>query len=653
MERWKKGFAKHQPNIRIDFQQDTSDAGFPALYTGKVDLLLTSRVKFFSLLGFEIVYEYDPVEIRALRPGVQAATQIFVNKANPLQKVTFDQLDGIFGAQRTGGFQGTVWQASAARSADKNIRTWGQLGLSGEWKDKPIHVYGSTIKPRVDNGMETLVFHGGDKWNEALREYADKTLPDGTIETAGRQIVQALQHDKYGIAFATVPAGQAAAKALPISASAAGPFLHATAATVQARRYPLAGDRFWYTNLTPGKALDPPLREFLRYTLSPEGQAAAVATGKYLPIPPHELAESARGLDDIHVNKLEPRTNNLPKQRATVPAFDVSNLPLYAPQHHVSGTLRIWGSSFIKGELAKAWEDGFHKFQPGVKIEYNLRTAANGVPGLYAGVADIAADRPIMFDELLTYQRVLHRSPIEIPMVTGTFDEPGASNPQAIFVNTKNPISKISLQQLEGVFGAQRTGAYIGTQWRPELSRGPEGNIRTWGQLGLTGDWANKPIHTYGVNLQVNPRLLLEERVFNGGDKWNEDLREYANFYDPNGVYVLAPQTMMKDLSGDPYGITYTGMEYKTPQTKPLALAQTNAGPFFDLTIENVQKRSYPLYMEEVWYIDRVPGEPLDPRVQEYMRYVLSRQGQQDVVNGRHFIPLTREVVEEQLKKLQ
>jgi len=334
--------------------------------------------------------------------------------------------------------------------------------------------------------------------------------------------------------------------------------------------------------------------------------------------------------------------------------WDLSGLPSYVPRQKVSGSIRMWGLNYLSdGLLAKYWEDGFRSYQPGVTFDLHLYTALTAFCGLNTGLADLAPSRKITFDDLEGFERMFNHDPLEITMVTGSYDVPGWANALGIFVNRRNPISRLTFRQLDGILGTERTGGYQGTTWHPEIARGRDENIRTWGQLGLTGEWADKPINVYGLNLRYHQQIQIEERVFKGGDKWNEHLREYANYAKPDGTMALAAHELMQDLGDDPYGIAYSGMQNRSPQTKILALSERDGGPYVDLTIENVQNRTYPLLGEEYWYLNRKPGQPIDPKIGEFLRYTLSREGQAEVARDGKFLPLTAEVVREQLKKLE
>ena len=334
--------------------------------------------------------------------------------------------------------------------------------------------------------------------------------------------------------------------------------------------------------------------------------------------------------------------------------WNLDDLPEYKPEQKVSGTIRVWGSGyFAQGKLGQYWEEGFQKYQPDVKFEYHLKAPALGIPALCVGVADLAPSRHITFDETLMFERVFERDPVQITAVTGSLNVPGWNYALGIFVNNENPITKLTMKQLDGIFGAEREGGYDGTTWRTDIARGASENIRTWGQAGLTGGWADKPIHIYGDNLRYHIPRTFERLVFGGSDKWNEGLHEYANYKNANGTNTLEAQEVMDAVAKDPYGIGYSTVAYSSPATKVLAIAQRDSRAYVELTLDNVRDRTYPLYDEVYFYFDHDPAKPIEPKVKEFLRYVLSREGQDAVQRDAKYLPLTASVVQEQLKKLQ
>src|SRR6202790_304848 len=163
--------------------------------------------------------------------------------------------------------------------------------------------------------------------------------------------------------------------------------------------------------------------------------------------------------------------------------FDLSDLPHYKPEQRVSGTIRMWGSNyFTDSPLAQYWEKDFQKYQPGVKFDFHLRTSEHAISSLIYGKSDLSPmGRQIMWDEQLAFQREYKYLPLGIVAVTGSYDVSGWNPPIGVYVNKDNPLAHMSLAQMDGVFGAQRSGAWRDLTWDTKLARGPEKNIRAWG----------------------------------------------------------------------------------------------------------------------------------------------------------------------------
>jgi phosphate transport system substrate-binding protein len=368
-------------------------------------------------------------------------------------------------------------------------------------------------------------------------------------------------------------------------------------------------------------------------------------------------------LDPLELQKA--RAEGLKKRAARVfytKKFDLSGLPEYKPTAKMSGTIRQWGSNYLADSMLERYlEEGFRKYHPEVKFENNLSSTFIGVAGLYAKRADLAPmGRKATWDELQGYQRAFNALPVEIMMATGSYDVAGWTFALVPFVNKDNPITKLTLEQLDGIFGAQRDGGWIGNEWDPSAARGPEKNVRTWGQLGLTGEWADKPIHVYAYNLNYHFPRDFAEKVMKGSNKWNETMREFSNKTRTGiaagdkdfGTLLGAGEQMIAEVAKDPYGITYTGILYRTPDVTPLALAKDARSPYVEPTLETVQARTYPLTREVYYYTNRPPGKTIDPLIQEYLRFVLSREGQEAVQRDGKYLPLTADAAREQLRKL-
>jgi phosphate transport system substrate-binding protein len=343
--------------------------------------------------------------------------------------------------------------------------------------------------------------------------------------------------------------------------------------------------------------------------------------------------------------------------------FDLSGLPAYEPRREVTRTLAQWGNHYIRlSGLAAAWEAGFRKYHPNASFNDNLASSSVAFSGLVAGVADMAQlGRQAIWDELQAAQRQDQfgggpgRVPLEVTVCTGSYNVPGWTFALGVFVNEANPIGELSVQQLDGIFGSERRGGWIGLEWDSAIGRGSDRNIRTWGQAGLTGEWAQRPINVYGYNLNFHFPDEFAKKVFGGGRKWNEQLRDYANDVVDGKLFVAGDQ-MMRDLANDPYGIAYTGLPHHIPGTKPLALSEGAGTPAVPLSLESVQSRTYPLTRDVFCYVMYGSGSgtpKVNPDAGEFLRYVVSREGQQMVqeVDGK-YLPLTAAESAAQLDKL-
>jgi phosphate transport system substrate-binding protein len=332
-----------------------------------------------------------------------------------------------------------------------------------------------------------------------------------------------------------------------------------------------------------------------------------------------------------------------------LPSLAAEQLPDYKPMRKLTGTLRVSGSDQMAA-LMKLWERGFRTYHPELRFEDWLKGSGSGMYGLEMGTADIALmGRPINpYERYGVYERAWVY-PVEIEVATGSFAVPHKSPAYTIFVHQDNPLAKLTLRQLDGIFGAERGGGWKALTWDEAAARTTGQNIRTWGQLGLTGEWAEAPIHVYGPpNLGAGTITYFQTKVMGGGAIFNEDLQEYAD-----------RAQMIADLKNDPYGIAYAALGYQSSGVKAVALAETEAGPFVEVTRASVAERSYPLARPVYIYytIDNEKTEIADPRVDpkvyEFLRYVLSRQGQQSVDDEGNYLSLPAAVAREQMTKLE
>ncbi len=283
LERWQDGFKKNHPDARFEVRLTGSDAGLPGLYTRRADIALLGREATAAEgKAFEWIFRYKPTAIEVATgslgaPGHSPALVVYVHRDDPLTQITLAQLDAAFGSERL-------------RGAPENIRTWGQLGLTGTWRDRPIHLYAPDTEEGAGRFFRSVVLNDSRMLDwEHLREFAD-TKGRGATHDAGQKILAALAADPLGLAVAGAGFTDTRVRALSLAVEAAGPFVAPTRDSLIARTYPLTRAVFAYVNRTPDAPLDSKVREFLDYVLSPEGQRAVSAPLAFLPLD----AEAAR-----------------------------------------------------------------------------------------------------------------------------------------------------------------------------------------------------------------------------------------------------------------------------------------------------------------------------------------------------------------------
>jgi phosphate transport system substrate-binding protein len=337
------------------------------------------------------------------------------------------------------------------------------------------------------------------------------------------------------------------------------------------------------------------------------------------------------------------------KSRVTANNF-LEQLPPYVPTQQVTGTIRISGSALAG--LVVAWEFGFKKIHPGVTFQNSLLSGDAAIGALESGAADLAPNgREPVLTEFLSFSEVFNNDgPFQVTAATGSYEALGRTWAAVIFVNKDNPLTHLTLKQLDQIFGAERTGGYSGYKWVSAPARPASENIRTWDQLGLEGEWVNKPIQTYGY-APTGMSNFFELTVFHGGTKWNPNLRQYVETSAKQATnHAGTTDQMMDDLSHDKYGIAWAGLAHARgkPGVKALALALSPSGPFLLCNEQTVRNRTYPLTRSIFIQFNRPPHTAIEPRLKEFLLYILSREGQSSVEAQGEYLPLTPAELEHQ-----
>jgi phosphate transport system substrate-binding protein len=321
-----------------------------------------------------------------------------------------------------------------------------------------------------------------------------------------------------------------------------------------------------------------------------------------------------------------------------------ASLPAYAAQQQVGGVIRTWGhgrlgSDFIGG-LVQSWQRGFRELHPGVDFVTTLRGNDTAIGGLYTGAADIALmERGPSAIELDAYQPIFKHDPFEISVATGSLDVAHHAPALVVFVHRANPLARLTLAQLDAVFGAEHLRGLA--------------SVRTWGELGLRGAWAHLPITAYVANIVQDESQYFEQRVMGGSHRWSGNVREFSDARQADGKLVEAGQRILNALARDRYGIAVASLQYKNPEVKPLALALDPAGPYVDANRQTVAQRSYPLTRTVSAFVNRAPGQAMEPKLKEYLRYILSAQGQDAIARDGGYLALSPQLAEQERRKLE
>jgi phosphate transport system substrate-binding protein len=306
-----------------------------------------------------------------------------------------------------------------------------------------------------------------------------------------------------------------------------------------------------------------------------------------------------------------------------------ASIPSYRPVAHLSGTLRGVESNTVTN-LMQLWIDGFTHIYPQVNFHVDIGGSGQGGPRLSAGTADFAfISREMMGREVTPFVEKFGRKPRDLEVSGGSLNVKAFTDAVVFIVNKENPLNQISFDQLDAIYSSTH-------------NRGGKTPITTWGQLGLTGDWADKPIHTWGVEIPNGYDLFVNMHVLANG-QWKDGIQTQPTVIPLSGK-----------VGADRYAISYTGLAWNSnPNTKVLSLSIHDGGPFYPANFQTVAAQQYPLSRVIYMFWNQAPGQPVSPLLLEFFRYILSRQGQQLVVKDGIFTPLPVALDAQQRSRLE
>jgi phosphate transport system substrate-binding protein len=305
----------------------------------------------------------------------------------------------------------------------------------------------------------------------------------------------------------------------------------------------------------------------------------------------------------------------VPAARADAPTVD-PGVPAYSPAQGISGSLNGTGSDTMVN-LMNYWAEGYKKLYPNVKLQVEGKGSATAPPALANSLAQLGPmSREMKPEEEETIEKSQGVKPLKISTAIDCL---------AVYVHKDNPIRGFTLAQLDCIFSKTRKSGYA--------------DIAAWGQVGLTGRWDSLPMSIYGRNSASGTYVYFKEHVLKKGD-YKDSVKE-----QPGSSAVV------NGVANDKAGIGYSGIGYKTSEVRAVPLAKDGKSGLAEPSFANALNGKYPLGRALYIYVVKKPNEPLPPAVKEFLKYVLSQEGQQVVIKDG-FGPLPLAIVQQELKKL-
>jgi phosphate transport system substrate-binding protein len=302
---------------------------------------------------------------------------------------------------------------------------------------------------------------------------------------------------------------------------------------------------------------------------------------------------------------------------ASSPPVVDADIPEYEKVDGLSGTLSAAGSDTML-QLQTLMAEEFHAIYPQVTVEMEGKGSSTAPPALAESTVQIAnMSRRIRGRETAAFEDRFGYEPVRVDIALDTV---------GIFVHRDNPIASLTIEELDAIFSKTR-----------RCGRPSDANI--WGHLGLKGAWATAPISLYGRNAASGTYGFFKDHALCRGD-YKDTVKE-----QPGSASVV------QGVENDRWGVGYSGIGYMTSGVRVVPVARSTDEDPVLASWENAANGKYPLTRFLEVYINKQPGKPLDRLVHEYLRFILSAEGQHIVVKAG-FHPLDAEIIRLQLTKL-
>ena len=606
VESWGREFHHLHPRatIKIDPGVTLAADGFRELLTGRIDLVDFVREPFpAEIAAFRRKFGYAPLLVNvangsfATRGGTHAIA-IYVSASNPLQQLTLEQL-------------GEIFSAAPPRDTAVPVSTWGGVGLKGPWAHRPIHVYGmapsrpSGNPPGIVNFLDVRVLRGGTFRNDLRIER------DRPGESALQAIVRAVANDPDGIGYSGFGYAIPGVKTVALAEHLGEPYVQGGPAQVADRSYPLSRRIYFGLNHPPGQPLPPLVKAFIELALSSRGQRAVTRTpDHFLPL---TAAQAARARLQLTAPTVSTTRTQLPS-----PASPAGS----APYLTASGAISIVGYNDMR-EILEALDKLFTREHPGARFALNLKGTRTAPAALAAGrslLAPMGAE--FSPDELTAYRRETGSDPVAFRIAHDSLDPQARSAPLAILVPASNSIARLTFAQLQRIFAM-------------------DGGELTWGELGLTGDLADRPVRPYGLGTNTALGRFMRQHALAGQG------------FGKRFIGLPESADVVREVTHDPLGIGFAAMNRATQAVRTVPLSRRQGEKPSRGTRADLVAGRYPLDRHLLIYVRIPPGGSLDPLTRDYLRIALSPEGQRVIASGHlGYLPLSHAEAAMQRAKL-
>ncbi len=294
-----------------------------------------------------------------------------------------------------------------------------------------------------------------------------------------------------------------------------------------------------------------------------------------------------------------------------------ADLPRYEKVSGISGNLNSIGSDTFNN-LMTLWAEGFKKVYPNVNVQIEGKGSSTAPPALIEATAQLGPmSRAMKSKETDEFEKKFGYKPTPVRTSLDSL---------AVFVNKDNPIQGLNIQQVDALFSKNRKcGATLDTA--------------TWGDLGLSGNWASAPISLYGRNSASGTYGFFKKVALCKGD-YKDTVKE-----QPGSASVV------QGVSEDRKGAGYSGIGYTTSGVRAIPLVKEGSD-YVEPTYENVASGQYPLSRFLFVYVNKEPNKALDPLTKEFLKFVLSKEGQEIVVKDGYY-PMSAKLVNEDRAALE